>query len=1132
MAKSKRSVGFAQKPQKPKPKLHPIQQKPGLAKSAIEERLFGVYQTAEQLGKELQCALRGMVGSAKGTVLSVEHSVSQQLRQRLQNARDLAGEIDASLRAQLLDGLGKVFAQTAAANAGLPTPQEVLQALYPQAIAPSNVLAVGDLLDDSGNLLTPEVAHWLAATFAASAPLLTVSPDTFATVQAETLSRAPQPIREAWANLVTRYSVDPSRDWTVTTGGSSPQTFAIAPPQNLAGGFNGQPGVMFGVSPQTSQTLSGAFPLAGGTQESFASIALPKPGPSPIGGVPGLPNPPNVVIPPAGPKPGLPPIFPGGGVAPPQNCPPPMGYVIPSGNPGVFSDGKGGLAIWNPLLGGWNFTVGGILPGQGFSGGFAACAQTPPPLPPLPPQTPPLPGPGFPPVPPPVYPPCPPPQNPCPVNVTVNCNDKCKPEEKECGIDVWCSSEGVVYVLPSGSPPRNSSDTKQTISATNGLNVSDLAKLCKTEETPPGQPGDKPLIPTKYGECEMLLPVLAADLLTNPDWVEQLLGLDTNVFTKAVAPVVKGLFGLTAQVGSFGLCTDPRFGGLAVVQALIGLIDRWTGMAPPQVMEAVRQSGNYLCPVILPSPAEATAAYLANTIDEQTLFCWVRSAGLKPESYAKVIEAQRTKLTAIDLVSLWRRRALTDLQLSNRLREIGYTSPQEMGELVGLSNQIPPVSDLPRFMVRDAADEALVVKFGLDSDFELKFTGQLKEWAYNQGVGDDYMRYIWRSHWAIPSPTQLFNFWQRLRHRPGFGGVDKVRDDIETALKQQDILPYWINAYLETSYRPPTRVDARRMFNRGLIGRQDLWNTFVDMGYSDENSERLTQFAEHEKKLQWRGNQFTKAFIEGSISDGEFNALLQGDGATVEEAFETAIYARRKQTISRRKVCNAAYRRRFLLGEFDSVETRQILINSGLDLDTANYLIESWECQKASVGKEIPANKLCAWYMDGIIDQPTLYQRLINLKYSSDDAVNLVRECELRTVQREQATQKRMLAELVRKQKEQEAQQRRLESEAERKASRAKANLERAQKASRLRKKLLLEIAFNFAQTTLMEMGDAVELVESIVKSIVASGPYTLDSVLQAGAKVSKLKSIISSDDLASEIAGAMESEDLEPEPV
>src|SRR4029077_5166744 len=100
----------------------------------------------------------------------------------------------------------------------------------------------------------------------------------------------------------------------------------------------------------------------------------------------------------------------------------------------------------------------------------------------------------------------------------------------------------------------------------------------------------------------------------------------------------------------------------------------------------------------------------------------------------------------------------------------GWLSDVETAARVKLSEELPPVGDIIRFMVRNTEDKDIVESFGLNKEFEQKYVGLLQKWGKAAGLTEEVVRAFWRAHWVIPAVGQLFAMFQRLR--PGRVGAD------------------------------------------------------------------------------------------------------------------------------------------------------------------------------------------------------------------------------------------------------------------------------------------------------------------------------------------------------------------------
>jgi hypothetical protein len=367
--------------------------------------------------------------------------------------------------------------------------------------------------------------------------------------------------------------------------------------------------------------------------------------------------------------------------------------------------------------------------------------------------------------------------------------------------------------------------------------------------------------------------------------------VEAAVSNSGIGAILAGIIGSFAKfVGNMGQnasaqftkgvkgsgCDTPQFGSVVGAEALLGLIDHWLTKPPSQVTKPLEYARNTLCPVEFPSTSEAIAAWLADEITPELLAAWLAQNNKCKAPFDSVIRAARSKPVPIELVDMRLRGLITETVFEQKMRQLGYTEPTDIDLIYKLSKEIPPPSELTRMMVRDVADQAIVDKFRLDDSFGDKYTGFLKEWSNQQGIDDDYMRAIWRAHWVLPGPGQLYSMYQRNRH---FEVGDEKRvelSDIETALRQNDVLPFWIPKLIAISFRPMGRIDIRRAYTVGAMPFNDLVPAYAQLGYNDEDCERLAKFTDKARNDAIFNSLPIRFFKAATITyDEAFNQLIE-----------------------------------------------------------------------------------------------------------------------------------------------------------------------------------------------------------------------------------------------------------------
>lgn len=431
---------------------------------------------------------------------------------------------------------------------------------------------------------------------------------------------------------------------------------------------------------------------------------------------------------------------------------------------------------------------------------------------------------------------------------------------------------------------------------------------------------------------------------------------------------------------------------------------------------------------------------------------------------ADLLRASRA-LEPLDVaMEMFRRELMDPFEFRAHVGGLGYFDDRQRERIMALKTVVPPASDLTRFMVRDVADESLVSKFGMDSEFEDKFAGKVKTWANHQGIEDDYMRAVWRAHWSIPSPGQLYTMYHRFSRLPEGDPGRVTLDDVETALKQADILPFWIPKLLKASERLLTRVDVRRAFNIGSLTREQVKENYQQSGYSEENAEALTKFAEKLRDRAILGEPAAKEYAAGTMDAEEASQELRASGfpqETIDQAF-ARLDRRWKAAVGKR--CAAALQRRFMRFELTPVQARTELGNLGFRPRAVQATVDAWVCERNSKGREATAAQLCRWFTLGMIDAPTFQQRLTEAGWGITDATRIVLECgvkislRMRKALEAQAKQDAAAAEKLKKAQEQAA------KAADREAAKLEKAREQARKLKEKREQALMKAAERLAK--------------------------------------------------------------------
>jgi hypothetical protein len=424
------------------------------------------------------------------------------------------------------------------------------------------------------------------------------------------------------------------------------------------------------------------------------------------------------------------------------------------------------------------------------------------------------------------------------------------------------------------------------------------------------------------------------------------------------------------------------------------------------------QSAN---PQYLPQQVRTDDAYLSARIDEATWNAWTRANGNLPEPARRTMLANARRLSVEEAITLYRRGGIDRTELAARMRAQGVLDPCLGDEFLRISEQLPTQSDLVRFMVRDAADENVVRRYELDDDFDKKYVGPLKDWGKALGIPDDYFRYIWRSHWEIPSYTQLREMFHRLRpNRSALQNWDNTarvygeaatktslgprptsvtRAEVREALKIDDVAPGWLDKLLDISYTPINRTDALRAYQIGAFDESRLLEAFLDLGYSPTDAQTMLNFYRIEKRRRQRGQMkvmsaskvigyYKAGAMRREVADQYLRQLL-GTAEDAKSALDTADDESRGDFMKQRL---ANLRRKYFTGENSLKDTIAALDFNSVDPPKIQQLAALWESERAGKFRHLSAAKAMEMVRRGLMSAEEGRTRLLNLNYREADA--------------------------------------------------------------------------------------------------------------------------------------------------
>lgn len=352
----------------------------------------------------------------------------------------------------------------------------------------------------------------------------------------------------------------------------------------------------------------------------------------------------------------------------------------------------------------------------------------------------------------------------------------------------------------------------------------------------------------------------------------------------------------------------------------------------------------------------------------------------------------------------------------------------------------------------------------------------------------------WMSSYEEVSPTQVYEMLFRLRpnrlarfaqHVPGrtvadlrtlLPGTD-IRPhpsgngsivipsavtsyEVGKLLKEKDYNPIWRAALMAISYRLIGRQDIRYMYRFNVLGERkgnagfifhadgsvtatgaaekELVEMHLDLGFNPTDATRealvvVRQFeqqrlAPHRKK---KTSLTCRMYHSGIITRDEALRRVREAQEYPEDAESIVAACDADLSLAKVKQQIAAIRRIYLKGISDEVGVRKLMVDIGITQERQDYYIQLWSLQRLGMRKEITAASLCGYFGAGLIDRGDMIRRLVRIGYDRNDALHIVRKCEL--------------GELAKKAKERERLQRAQEQERQRQIRELERQTQRAQ---------------------------------------------------------------------------------------
>lgn len=428
-------------------------------------------------------------------------------------------------------------------------------------------------------------------------------------------------------------------------------------------------------------------------------------------------------------------------------------------------------------------------------------------------------------------------------------------------------------------------------------------------------------------------------------------------------------------------------------------ISQFLPLTPAYQREIEQLSNSFNPKNNFPDVSIVAQLVLMGYVAEEQFYELVKRQGYSKEIGLLFLRSTDQRLTPEQYIQGWRRGFISDEMLDKKLRELKFPE-YEVKQLKKVTEYFPPPQDLIRFAVREVYTPEIVSKYKLTSELPEKFVDEAKKAGLPKEQASNY----WASHWELPSVSMGFEMFHRQTDTPDSSVTDDItmpsgaisnniigKDTLAQLLKALDVMPWWRDKLIELSYSPLTRVDVRRMYGLGVITEDEVFQNYLDMGYSPKNSKRMTDFT-----IKYESNEYdgiTRASLIDSYADGlltieELTLYLTGIGyadKTVQFWVSQAEYTKLANKIKQQ---SQNLIDKYKMGAITKDDVRNELGTMDVPAQYIEQVIDNVVSAEVEKIKLPSKDDLESWLKNNIIDELYFVQRMRLLGYRDEDILN------------------------------------------------------------------------------------------------------------------------------------------------
>lgn len=266
-------------------------------------------------------------------------------------------------------------------------------------------------------------------------------------------------------------------------------------------------------------------------------------------------------------------------------------------------------------------------------------------------------------------------------------------------------------------------------------------------------------------------------------------------------------------------------------------------------------------------------------------------------------------------------------------------------------SRLPTMSDAVRMELREVFRPEYRPELVDDEPISEDFETLAAQMGYSKTQAENY----WGAHWDLPSRTQGYTMYHRLRPAIQIDADGNVVPtggkyslpatysnpfelaDLNSLLKRQDVLKRYRAQLVQIAYKPFTRVDVRRMYRAGVLDFEEVIAAYLDAGYAPDKALKMAKFTK-----TW----VTEGIEKRESKAGVLNAMKTGILSEAEAESELATFYPAdlaNRYVETAKIANklnmSQVGRLFGIGEMDESEARDRFAEMGYPPEDIDYLI-------------------------------------------------------------------------------------------------------------------------------------------------------------------------------------------------